>query len=281
MATYDVGDAVALRHEVRNADGNLTNATVALTVTAPSGTTSTPVITNSSTGVYDAAAFVVGSAGIWAYRWEVSGNVSDVSQGTFFVAVQGPPAYVTTSTVKAALGKLTNDDRDELISQAARSASRLIDRRTGRRFWADVTASARTYDTSRVFRDGLGYGVLVDDIADSASAVVTAGGVTLTGVTFGPSNAAALGLPVTVLRPAVGLGVNPYTAGVTVTARWGWPYVPDEIEHAALLLAARLYRRRDSPQGVIGSAEWGAIRVGRFDPDVEALIAPFVLAGFA
>jgi hypothetical protein len=278
---FDVGDAVALRHEVRNTDGVLTNATVALTVTAPSGTTVAPTITNTSTGIYDAAALVADEAGVWAYAWMVSGTVTDVSAGTFYVVVQAPPAYVTTSSVKSALGKLTSDDRDELIAQAARSASRLIDRRTGRQFWTEVTPSERTFGTERAFRDWAGYGLLVDDIADSTGVVVTVGGVTVSGITYGPRNAAAYGRPITVLRPAASTSANPFTAEVTVAARWGWPYVPDEVQQAALLLAARLYRRRDSPQGVIGSAEWGAIRVGRFDPDVEALISPFILAGIA
>jgi hypothetical protein len=279
VAVYDVGDAVALRHEVRNADGALTSATVALSVTDPLGVVSTPVVTASSTGVYDASAFLASTAGVWSYRWNVSGGVTDVASGTFFVATQGPPSYVTVSAVKAALGKLTSDDRDELIAAAARSASRVIDRRTGRRFWADVTTSDRTFGTDRVIRDRAGYGLLVDDIADSNGITTTVGGVSLQGITFGPRNAAAYGRPVTVLRGAAGL--NPFLADVTVTARWGWPYVPDEVQQAALLLAARLYRRRDSPQGVIGSAEWGAMRVGRVDPDVESLIGPFILAGFA
>lgn len=281
MATYDVGDAVAFRHEVRNTDGALTSATVVLTVTSPSGVESTPVVTETSTGVYDSTGLVVSAAGLWGYRWNVSGNVTDVVYGTFSVATQGPPSYVTTSAVKSALGKLSSDDRDELISQATRSASRLIDRRTGRQFWADNTVSERTFGTDRVIRDRAGYALLVDDIADSNGLSVTQSGVLVSGLTYGPRNAAAYGRPITQLRAATSTTTNPFLYDVTVSARWGWPSVPDEIAQAALLLAARLYRRRDSPQGVIGSAEWGAMRVGRFDPDVEALIAPFILAGFA
>lgn len=279
MATYDVGDAVALRHEVRSPSGTLTNATVALTVTDPSGNTSTPVVSNTSVGVYESTSTVADEAGVWSYEWDVSGTVTDVVPGTFFVATQGPPSYVTVSAVKAALGKLTSDDRDELIAQAARAASRLIDQRTGRRFWGDVTVSERTFGTERVVRDRAGYSLLVDDIAESNGLEITVGGVPVTGITARPLNASAYGKPITQLRAAAGL--NPWISDVTVAARWGWPYVPDEVQQAALLLAARLYRRRDSPQGVIGSAEWGAIRVGRFDPDVEALISAFILPGFA
>jgi hypothetical protein len=36
----------------------------------------------------------------------------------------------------------------------------------------------------------------------------------------------------------------------------------------------RLFKRLDAPLGMI-SNDLGSMRVGRFDPDVEALVAPF------
>jgi hypothetical protein len=49
--------------------------------------------------------------------------------------------------------------------------------------------------------------------------------------------------------------------------------LPDAAHEAALIHAARLYRRRDSIDGTIGFGDMGAIRVGRTDADVEALYA--------
>jgi hypothetical protein len=49
--------------------------------------------------------------------------------------------------------------------------------------------------------------------------------------------------------------------------------LPDAAHEACLLHAARLYRRRDSLDGTIAWGDAGAIRVGRIDPDVEALYA--------
>ena len=49
--------------------------------------------------------------------------------------------------------------------------------------------------------------------------------------------------------------------------------LPDAAHEACLLHAARLYRRRDSIDGTISWGDLGAIRVGRTDPDVEALYA--------
>jgi len=52
--------------------------------------------------------------------------------------------------------------------------------------------------------------------------------------------------------------------------------LPDAVYQAATLLAARWYRRRDSLDGTIGWGDLGVIRVGNRDPDVEALLAPWL-----
>lgn len=194
--------------------------------------------------------------------------------------------YTDLVTVKSALGKASADDRDELISAAIMAASRMIDARTGRRFYLDDVASARVFPThGRTFWDGVQYQLLVDDLGDTSSLVVETGSNTtntwaaLTGYDTGPANAILQGRPVTVL--ALNTAWPTGSTIVRVTGRWGWPAVPAEVALAAQLLAARLYRRKDSPQGVIGNAEWGAVRVARVDPDVEALIAHLILPGFA
>lgn len=58
-----------------------------------------------------------------------------------------------------------------------------------------------------------------------------------------------------------------------VTARWGWAAAPDNVVQAQYILASRLFRRKDSPDGVIGGFEGNPIRVGyMMDPDVERLL---------
>jgi hypothetical protein len=64
-------------------------------------------------------------------------------------------------------------------------------------------------------------------------------------------------------------------ARVQVTGTWGWPAVPVDVKQACLLLAARLFIRKESPQGVAGFGEFGAIRVRSADPDVVALLEPY------
>jgi hypothetical protein len=50
--------------------------------------------------------------------------------------------------------------------------------------------------------------------------------------------------------------------------------VPDSGYEACLFHAAKLYRRRDSIDGTIGFGEL-AVRVGRFDPDIDSLYAQY------
>jgi Phage gp6-like head-tail connector protein len=49
--------------------------------------------------------------------------------------------------------------------------------------------------------------------------------------------------------------------------------VPAVAAYAAKLHASRLYRRRDSTDGTIGFGDAGVVRIGRTDPDIEALYA--------
>lgn len=284
MATYDLGDGVNLRHLVYNRDGVLADATVVLTVTKPDDTTVTVANTRTSLGTYDANTYVPDQAGDYTYKWTITGTVTDVFYGAFSVADPAPAMYATLPMVKAQLSKLTADDKDDLIELAIRAASRKIDQITGRRFYADRVVSARTFPVmGRTFDGPYGTAVMTDDIATIAGFLVeggTAGVYSPLSIFYtGPDNAMAMGKPITYVQadPTFFTTIK----AVRVTARWGWPVVPDEVQLATMLLAARLYRRKDSPQGVIGSAEWGSIRVSRVDPDVESLISHLILPGFA
>lgn len=195
--------------------------------------------------------------------------------------------YTALATVKLAL-TVTDAARDTLIAAAITAASRSIDDHTGRRFDLDATATARTFrPQGRTVQldDGRGELLLVDDIGLATGLVVEVGATgawtTLDVATLDldPENALARGHAITgLIRPS---GTWRGNRQVRVTARWGWPTVPDQVAQAALIQAQRLYRRKDSPEGVVGSAEWGVIRVARVDPDVQVLLQRFVLTGMA
>lgn len=56
------------------------------------------------------------------------------------------------------------------------------------------------------------------------------------------------------------------------------PFSPAQ-QIAALMQSARVWRRRDTPEGVVAFDELGAIRVTRLDPDVAALLTRKVVIG--
>jgi hypothetical protein len=73
MASFDLGDVVALGITITNAAGSAANAgSVACTVTLPDGTSATPSVTNSGTGLYDIA-YTPSQSGRHVVRWVATG----------------------------------------------------------------------------------------------------------------------------------------------------------------------------------------------------------------
>lgn len=85
MRQYQLGDTVDLRHEIRDADDVLTDATAVLALTAPNGTVSAPGVSNAGTGLRDAT-FEVDQYGPYRFTWTVTGAVADIARGQFYVA---------------------------------------------------------------------------------------------------------------------------------------------------------------------------------------------------
>lgn len=190
--------------------------------------------------------------------------------------------YCTLGELKAVLRIMDTVD-DELLEARISEASRVIDQHCDRRFYADGTATARVYvaNASDV--------VFVDDIATTTGLVVKtdssgdgtyATTLTASQIQSEPLNASSKGLPITSIR-GTATGVFPTTAapaGVQVTARWGWPSVPEPVKSACILLAGRLVKRGDSLLGVAGFGDLGAITVRAIDPDVERMLRPYRIA---
>ena len=65
-------------------------------------------------------------------------------------------------------------------------------------------------------------------------------------------------------------------ASVKVTGTWGWSAAPIAVKQATVIQASRIFKRLDSPLGVLSSPDLGYIRVGtRLDPDVQQLVEPY------
>jgi hypothetical protein len=186
--------------------------------------------------------------------------------------------YASLADVKAAL-RITDSVDDSLLEMAIESASRLIDGYTYRYFYNAGTAT-------RDFVASDSYLTIIDDLI-SLSELKTTDEIGSEYVTWGSADYQ--------LRPVNGKqdGLNvPYTsilstddllfnilgeqALVRVTGVWGWTAVPIAIKQATVIQSSRIYKRLDSPLGVAGFGDLGAIRVGRsLDPDVEQLVMPY------
>lgn len=187
--------------------------------------------------------------------------------------------YCTLNELKEILRILDTVD-DELLEARINEASRVIDDHCNRRFYADTTASAR------VFTSIDGNIVFVDDISSTTDLVVktdSAGNgtyaTTLAATDFQPYplNSIVKGSPITSLQARI-QGTFPTAEvppGCQVTAKWGWPSIPDPVHSACLILAGRLVKRGDSLLGVAGFGELGAITVRAIDPDVERMLRPY------
>ena len=193
--------------------------------------------------------------------------------------------YCTLNELKASLRIPVSDTiDDDLLELAVEAASRDIDQASERIFYS--LSDTRIFiprDSSNTAIDDL---VSVTTIKTSTSAD-GAFDVTWTSSDYQlmPLNGVAGGMTVPYdLIYAVGDYSFPQSgqeATVEVVGTWGFSSVPTAIRQAAVLLSARLFKRNDSPGGVMGFGDLGIIRVGRMDPDIEKLIQPYRKIRFA
>ena len=173
---------------------------------------------------------------------------------------------------------------DAQMEAAIEAASRSIDAYTNRRFYLDASTSARSYYADTAIR------CTVDDFSTTTGLIIK----TDTGDngTYDQTWASTEYILEPVNGVVGGVAGQPYNTiiatapkmfpvsgrrpRVQVTAKWGWAAVPDLIEQACLIQAARIYRRAQTPEGFAAGEAFGAIRVStRLDPDVQMMIAPY------
>ncbi len=189
-------------------------------------------------------------------------------------------AYCTLSDLKTSLA-IEDITDDTALEAAILTASRMIDDYTGRFFYRDGTTAAPVvrYYTAQDW-----YTCNVDDFV-SLTQIATDDNFDQLYTTIWqsddymvePVNNPRRGWPLSRLL-AIDSYIFPYNLpqSVKVTAVWGWPSIPAEIQMAAKLQASRLFIRRQSPFGIAGTPDLGTVRLSsRLDPDVEALIRPF------
>jgi hypothetical protein len=185
--------------------------------------------------------------------------------------------YATLIQLKSAIGIADGID-DPMLEMAIESASRQIDSYTERYFynagtavkifapidnWVCPTEDFITLTKVETSEDGDSYDTEWE--ADDWQAE--------------PLNGRAGGLVTSFTQiRAVESYLFPYRNGeatVRLTGTWGWSAVPIAITQATIILASRIFKRLDSPLGII-SNDLGSMRVGfRLDPDVQHLIDPY------
>jgi hypothetical protein len=170
---------------------------------------------------------------------------------------------------------------DAELTLAIETASRSVDRITGRQFGSLDATESRQY-TARYDAYRRRWVIDTDDFASTEGLTVetsTPGGLTpITAYLPTPVNAVANGGVWTglVIDSGSAMVPNPTENGVRITAKWGWPAVPATIKLATLIQASRLFARRHAPFGVTGNPEVGQLRLlERLDPDVAISVRPF------
>jgi hypothetical protein len=198
--------------------------------------------------------------------------------------------YTTEAVVNEEIGRTDVDStRSAAIHRAINAASRQIDSHTGRRFWQDSIVVARVYEA---FDTGC---VEVDDISTTTGLIVKTDADgdgtfenTLTIATdfrVAPFNAAAR-TPVwpytQLLISPVGNYGFPVSGGwptVSVTAKFGWPAVPDDVAQACVIQAVSLLKAPAASMGILQVGIDGIpARVPALHPIAVTLLEPYCKA---
>lgn len=195
--------------------------------------------------------------------------------------------YATLAELREHMGDTNTVLVAAVAERAVNAASRAIDRFCGRHFWTPTGTS------TRVYRPDDPWTAWVDDIASTSGLVIktdTSGdGSWVTtwdsgdyqleplnqGVAAGGDTADAYAWWRVEAIDDKSFPLSDGAVTLQVTARFGWSAVPVDVAEACLLKAARLYKRRDSAQGVAGFGDFGVVRISNRDSDVAELLGPY------
>jgi hypothetical protein len=125
--SYKVGQQAVLTTAVQ-VNGVPTNATMALVVTKPDGSTVSPSISTIGTGQYQATV-PIDQASIWSYSWTASGAAVSRDDGVFYVTTSAL-RIISLNELKLHLNKdlASTDDDDELADVLDAAQDMIVDR---------------------------------------------------------------------------------------------------------------------------------------------------------
>jgi len=211
---------------------------------------------------------------------------SDNNDGYYVVANGNEPGYVIVGealTAESAGNSITLIQSQDQIDDAKLESiiegiSREIDKKFKRRFF--VTSGDETRVFTAKYSDIMYPGDIVsittlkgDTNGDGTYNETWAA----TDYALWPANAVLDSEPYTcIITKTLGTKVFPVGIinGVQIVGKFGWPAVPPQIEELTLLLASRLFYRKDAIFGVVkGAPELGEVRrIITDDPEAQALM---------
>lgn len=257
---YDVGDTVTLGVEINNAAGSLANAgSVTLTVILPDGTTTSPLVSNPSTGIYNAA-LVASQIGTHVLRWVATGANAAAFSDSFTVRDGALIPCVSLEEIKTYLGVTTTTSDEEL------------------RTFLDAATARGEAETGRVF----GRRTVTHEWT-APSGMVTFPGVPILSITSVTDDGATLTAADYLLWKHSGVikPVGAWAGDVTVTAVCGYTAPPAPLRQGVMEMTRHLWQtQRGTLKMGIGEAEWSPVMSFALPRRVEELWSPWRIPGF-
>lgn len=294
------GDDIATLQMTFKINGVATDpATISCVITDPDGLAVTHTylgtapadISKISTGLYQ---LLVPSTkvGLWSFVWIGTGAASDIQPGTWTVNPTSTinQFYTSVEEVKDRLS-ITDTASDLQLQLAVQAAARAIEGFTGRFFYK--LTETRTYQPYDI------YELPIDDLAAITALNVDydGDGIYETAWTQNTDyqlqvgenefNQMATGeaRPFTLIRSINASGggkffpfIWPYSKWdrIQIVGTWGWPAVPFGVKQAAVQVASEFFKLKDSPFGLMGTSEFGVVRVPRQNPYIQKLLTPYI-----
>lgn len=276
--------------------------TVSCIITDPTGTitvhtyngTAPADITRASAGVYT---LLIPSTvvGLWSFVWVGTGNASDADAGTWTVQPTSNinQFYTSVEELKDRLGiPATQTATDMAALAAVQAAARWVEHYCGRHFFQ--IQDTRTFVPYSIWEQPLDDIVTItqlnvdfdgDGTFEQSWILGTDYQLSFEGYEYGalttgeqrPYNRAR------VINFAGGGRFFPFVwpfsrlDRIQVIGTFGWPAVPLAVKQATLQCASELYKLKDAPFGVAGTADFGLVRIPRGgNPMICSLLEPYV-----